>query len=69
MTACELLATCGFFQKYQKSLDLACKGFIRTYCNGSKMDECKRKLYRREHGTPPGDNMLPTGQMLPKDYC
>jgi len=65
---CELLGTCGFFQKYQHALDLACRGFIKTYCKGPKMDECKRKEFRREHGAPPVDEMLPSGQSMPKEY-
>ena len=65
---CELLATCGFFKKYEDSLDLACRGFIKAYCNGDKMDLCSRKLYRVEHGKPPHDDMMPSGQDMPKSY-
>lgn len=65
---CDLLGTCGFFQKYQNTLDLACRGFIKTYCKGPKMDECKRKEYRQTHGAPPIDEMLPSGQTMPKEY-
>lgn len=65
MQVCELLNTCGFFKKYQGTLDLACKGFIKTYCKGELMNECKRKQYRAEHGVPPEDNMLPSGHAMP----
>lgn len=68
MADCELLDRCGFFLKYQDTLNLACRGFIKTYCKGPKMDECERKKYRRAHGAPPADDMLPTGQMMPKEY-
>jgi hypothetical protein len=61
---CDLLATCGFFKKYQASNDLACKGFISQYCKGPKMNECKRKQYRTEHGRAPVDEMMPTGRMM-----
>jgi len=61
---CELLGVCGFFQKYQAVKDLACRGFIRLYCRGPKMDECKRKQYRREQGELPSDDMLPSGQTI-----
>ncbi len=64
---CELLETCGFFKKYEDSLDLACRGFIKSYCKGEKMDECARKIYRREHGQPPHDDMMPSGQEIPKN--
>ena len=67
MYECELLETCGFFKKYQESLNLACKGFIKTYCKGERMDECKRKEYRAEHGQPPQDDMLPSGHIMPKE--
>lgn len=65
---CELLDKCGFFKKYESSLDLACRGFIKSYCKGGKMDECVRKKYRTDHGTPPHDDMMPSGQDMPKSY-
>jgi len=68
MSDCELLETCGFFKKYSGSLDLACKGFLKAYCHGPKMDECKRKEYRKAHNQPPHDDMLPSGQMMPEQY-
>ena len=61
---CELLETCGFFRKYQESKELACKGFIRQYCQGEKMAQCERKKYRAEHGTPPPDDMMPNGKSM-----
>ena len=61
---CELLSSCGFFRKYQGSKDLLCKGIIQMYCKGAKMDSCKRKEYRKEHGAPPSDDMMPSGQDL-----
>ncbi len=64
MEECDSLQKCGFFKKYQQTKDLACKGFMAIYCKGAKMDECKRKQFRKEHGKPPSDDMLPTGQMI-----
>ncbi len=61
---CELLEKCGFFKKYQDIKKLACKGFIRQYCKGPKMNICKRKQYRQEHGVPPSDDMMPNGRMI-----
>jgi len=61
---CKLLATCAFFKKYQDSKELACKGFIRQYCKGDKMDECKRLEHRMKFGTPPSEDMMPNGQMI-----
>lgn len=64
MSACELLETCGFFKKFQQTKDLACKGFVNRYCKGAKEKECKRKAYRKEHGVPPSDDMMPTGALI-----
>ncbi len=64
MQTCELLAKCGFFKKYQETKDLACKGFINKYCKGPDMNECSRKAYRKEHGAPPSDDMMPNGMMV-----
>ncbi|HLA83652.1 MAG TPA: hypothetical protein VJL29_02575 [Thermoguttaceae bacterium] len=61
---CELLRKCGFLQKYQAVKDLACRGFIRLYCRGPRMNECKRKQYRAEYGVPPSDDMMPSGQPI-----
>ncbi|MEW6291585.1 MAG: hypothetical protein AB1545_17245 [Thermodesulfobacteriota bacterium] len=61
---CELISKCGFFRKYQLTKELACRGFILTFCKGSRMNQCKRKEYRQKHGSPPSDDMMPTGQML-----
>ena len=64
MFECELLDRCGFFLKYQETRDLACRGFMNMYCRGPQQPECKRLAYRAEHGHPPDDDMLPTGQMI-----
>lgn len=61
---CELLGMCGFFKKFQDTKELACKGFIAQYCKGDKMDLCERKKYRKEHGVPPDDNMMPNGMVI-----
>ena len=61
---CELLSSCGFFQKHFETKELACAGFIRQYCQGAKMDQCARKKYREEHSVPPPDDMLPNGTMM-----
>ncbi|MGE5341809.1 MAG: hypothetical protein ACM3SY_10065 [Candidatus Omnitrophota bacterium] len=61
---CEMLEKCGFFKKFQASKNLACKGFILQYCQGPKMDACKRKEHRKTHGTPPPDDMMPSGLMM-----
>ena len=60
---CELLEDCGYFKKYQASKDAVCKGFIQKYCKGQQQKDCKRKAYRKEHGKPPSEDMMPSGHM------
>jgi len=64
--SCELLASCGYFEKYQYSKETLCKDWIRQFCQGPKMDQCKRKRYRQEHGEPPPVEMMPSGYMTPE---
>lgn len=61
---CEMLNKCGFFKKYSGSKSLACRGFIQQYCKGPMKEKCCRKRYRKQHGTPPSDDMMPSGQMV-----
>lgn len=61
---CKNLNQCGFFIKYSEKKSLACKGFIKLYCKGPKMNECKRLAYKKAHGTAPSDDMMPSGQMI-----
>ena len=60
---CELLANCGYFRKYQNTKEVLCQGFIRQYCKGPMQVECKRMEYRKQHGAPPPDEMMPSGHM------
>lgn len=62
--SCDLLNDCGFFAKYGKSKNLACKGFVVRYCEGSEQEACQRKQYRREHGVKPPVDMMPNGLMI-----
>lgn len=63
---CELLSTCAYFEKYKDSKMTLCQGWIRQYCQGPQMDQCKRKLYRKEHDTAPPVDMMPSGHMTPE---
>ena len=65
---CELLDKCRFFQLHSEGRELACKGFISQYCRGDKMKECKRKEFRKQHGSPPPDDMLPNGKRLAQPH-
>jgi hypothetical protein len=66
MADCFLLDRCGFFRKYEHTQDLACRGFTNAYCRGAKQVDCSRMKYRAQHGCPPEDDMLPSGQTMPK---
>jgi hypothetical protein len=61
---CEFLDRCGFLKKYGPTEDSACRWFIREYCQGRKMNNCKRKEYLLKRGQPPSDDMMPTGQSV-----
>ena len=61
--SCDLLEVCGFFRKYAAVEELACRGYLAAYCLGGELVDCKRKEYRKAHGGPPPDDMLPTGEL------
>ena len=63
---CELLDRCGFFKKYQPIEELACKWLVQEYCQGTRMDECRRKEYLQRHGKLPSDDMMPSGKNVPR---
>ena len=69
MADCVMLPRCGFFIKYQDTVDLACRGFMNSFCRGANQSECKRLQFRQENGCAPDDDMLPTGQMMPKSIA
>lgn len=61
MQECPNLSLCGFFKKYNATKERVCKGFVYTYCHGEKQSDCKRKEYKKQHGKPPSDDMMPNG--------
>jgi len=64
MKTCEMLHCCGFFNKYEHSKQIDCRGFIEAYCKGSKMNECARLEYFNKFNKIPSDDMLPSGKMM-----
>lgn len=58
---CDFFKGCAFFNKYKERLGAAYDGFVTMYCDGLKMEDCKRRQYRLEKGEPPVDDMLPNG--------
>lgn len=61
---CSLLDDCGFLKKSGRTDDMGCTWFIREYCRGPRMAECRRRKHFYEHGMLPSDDMLPTGGIL-----
>jgi hypothetical protein len=61
---CELIKVCGYFKKYSTSPEKMHQDFAKDYCHADNNVTCARKLYRKEHGKPPVDEMLPTGLKL-----
>jgi len=62
---CELLEKCGFFNKFQGNSEVVKAGWIRAFCQTKDRSEtCKRKQIRRQTGSPPADNMAPTGKLV-----
>ncbi len=65
MEGCQFLEKCGFFNNFQGNPEVVKQGWVRMYCqNLEKSEGCERKKYRKAKGTPPADNMSPTGKML-----
>lgn len=62
---CELLSKCGFFLNFKGNSEVVKNGWINTYCKDQqRSNNCKRKQHRKNTGSPPADNMTPTGRML-----
>jgi len=62
---CELLDRCGFFNNFKGNTEVAKNGWIRMFCeNKERSDKCERKNIRMKTGSPPPDNMTPSGKML-----
>lgn len=63
--SCARLDKCGFFTAYKGNSEVTRAGWITMFCkNAAKCGDCARKRYFAAHGTPPPDNMAPTGRML-----
>lgn len=66
MERCEFIEKCGFFLNYKGNTEVLKYGWVKLYCeNRQKSETCQRKMTRKKTGSPPPDNMAPTGKMLP----
>ena len=62
---CENLAACGFFKNCRANTEVIKHGWISMFCESKeKSERCVRKKIKRETGSPPADNMSPTGDMV-----
>jgi len=64
VSTCELLSNCKFLEKYKATMAMACQGFVKKYCQGDKLDECKRLDHYKQHGEQAVEDMLPSGRVL-----
>jgi len=63
---CQFLENCAFFIQYKHLIGSAYEGFVRMYCKGPRLEQCKRRQFRLEKGVPPAQDMLPNGaQFVP----
>ena len=61
----ELLEKCGFLKNYNEHARVLARAWIRMYCESLETSEsCERKMFRKQTGRPPAENMATTGKML-----
>jgi hypothetical protein len=63
---CRMRGSCGFMRQYHHKLRELTHFYRIIYCTGMKMCECKRMEYQELHGTPPSDEMMPNGMVVPE---
>lgn len=62
---CEKLEKCCFLLGREDSLVSVTDGWLRLFCGSrEKSEQCARKQYLTLYGTPPPDNMAPSGRLL-----
>jgi len=62
---CELLESCGFFISFMGNAEVLDKGWARMFCQSKeKSENCARNKIYRKTGSPPADNMAPTGDVI-----
>lgn len=68
MRDCEYLAACGFFKKFGRRQSNVWKGLLSFYCQGRGARLCERRKMFLARNTFPGDDLLPTGDEIPKVF-
>ncbi|MDH5613571.1 MAG: hypothetical protein OEY35_00905 [Gammaproteobacteria bacterium] len=59
---CKLLEYCPIWEQYNSNLKYI---WIKSYCQGNKQSQCKRKQMTDSGENPPLE-LLPDGTLLPK---
>ena len=65
MIECKYLKDCEFVLSYVAQVEPHWDDFVSLYCRGDFQDVCKRRAWFKEHGTKPGQDLMPTGQRVP----
>ena len=63
---CKMRESCGFMRQYSGKLRELAHFYGMVYCDGMKRGECKRLYFQDRNGTPPRDEMMPNGMMVPE---
>ena len=58
------LQSVDFSKSTKQPKTWSAKGLLYGIVVDPQMNECMRKKYRQEHGTPPSDDMMPSGKMI-----
>ena len=62
---CEFVNQCGFYANFSSNTQVIKESWIKLYCESKEVSElCERKIIRHRTGSPPVDNMSPTGKLL-----
>lgn len=62
---CEFIDQCGFFLNFSTNMHVIKESWIKLYCLDREIsDLCERKKLRQKTGSPPVDNMAPTGKLM-----
>jgi len=62
---CEYLDQCGFFLNFSNNMEVIKESWVQLYCLDREVSElCERKKIRHKTGSPPANNMAPTGKLM-----
>jgi len=67
-TECEFLDSCGFFNKFGNRKSNIWKGLVGYYCLDKGKWLCERRGLFQARGVFPDDEVMPTGEGIPKVF-